>query len=56
MANTTGKKHAGRVAGVPNKDKTEVRALFQKIVEGNLETLQADMDSLKPVDRVKYTL
>lgn len=49
-------KAGGRKAGVPNKVTTDVRDRFQMLVEGNLEQLQADFETLKPVERVKYTL
>jgi hypothetical protein len=53
MANTTGQKFGGRKVGTTNKDKTNVRAKFQLLVENNIDTLQSDLDSLKPFDRVK---
>jgi hypothetical protein len=46
----------GRPKGVPNKDTKDIREKFQMLVEGNLEQLQSDFDSLKPAERVKYTL
>jgi len=49
-------KTGGRKEGVSNKVTTEIRDMFKLIVENNLEGLQADMESLQPAERVKYTL
>jgi hypothetical protein len=51
-----GKKTGGRQKGTPNKDTKDIRALFKNLVEGNLNKLQGDIDGLKGVERVKYTL
>jgi hypothetical protein len=51
--NNTGKKFGGRKAGVQNKDKTNLRAIFELLVENNIEALQEDLNSLKPLDRIK---
>ena len=51
--NNTGQKFGGRRLGTSNKDKTNVRAKFQLLVENNIDALQNDLDSLKPIDRVK---
>jgi len=47
---------AGRKAGVPNKNTHAIRDSFQLLVEHNLGKLQADFDSLKEVERIKYTI
>jgi len=52
----TRKKTGGRVAGTPNKDTKDIRAMFKKLVEDNLEDLQEDIDKLKGPDKIRYTL
>lgn len=57
MANTTGQKFGGRQKGVTNKKGAlQIRDAFQLLVENNLESLQADLLILKPVDRVKFII
>jgi hypothetical protein len=51
--NNTKQKFGKRKKNTPNKDKTNVRAKFQLLVENNIATLQSDLDSLKPIDRAK---
>ena len=53
MANTTGQKFGGRKSGTSNIDKTNVRAKFQLLVENNIDSLQNDLNTLKPIERVK---
>lgn len=50
------KKYGGRVAGTPNKDTKDIRAMFKSLVENNLSKLQTDIDKLKGPEKVKYTL
>lgn len=47
-------KTAGRVAGVPNKNTHAIRDAFQLLIENNLDKLQADLDIVKPVERLKF--
>ena len=45
---------AGRKSGVPNKNTHAIRDAFQLLIENNLDKLQADLDSVKPVERLKF--
>ena len=46
----------GRPKGKPNKDTAEIRANFQLLIEGNLQQLEDDLNSLKPFERIKVIL
>jgi hypothetical protein len=48
--------NAGRLAGTPNKATTEIKEAFQMLLEDNLPTLQRDISSLEPKERVKFML
>ena len=48
--------NAGRLAGTPNKATTETKEAFQMLLEDNLPTLQRDISSLEPKERVKFML
>jgi len=48
-----GEKTGGRIAGVPNKDTVVIRDAFKLLIENNLETLQSDLKTLKPNERIK---
>ena len=48
--------NAGRLAGTPNKATTETKEAFQMLLEDNLPTLQRDISSLEPKQRVKFML
>jgi hypothetical protein len=52
----TGFKSGGRQKGTPNGETKEIRDKFQMLVEGQLETLEADLKSLRPGDRIKMTI
>lgn len=56
MANTTGQKFGGRKKGTTNRDTLIIREKFQSLVEDNLKVLQADLDKLKPFERVKLII
>jgi hypothetical protein len=56
MGKPTGQKFGGRQKGTPNKDTSEIRKKFQSLVEDNLEVLQADLNKLKPFERVKLII
>lgn len=45
-------KKGGRTAGTPNKITTETRAQFKNLLECNFHTIQQDLDSLKPMERL----
>jgi hypothetical protein len=51
-----GEKFGGRQKGVPNKTTKETREFLQKVLDGSMETLAADLLKLRPSERVKYTL
>jgi hypothetical protein len=46
----------GRPPGTPNRDSAQIRANFQLLIEGNLEQLADDLNSLKPYERIKIIL
>ena len=46
----------GRPIGSPNKTTAEIRNAFQLLVSNNIDTLQADLDCMKPTERVKAML
>ncbi len=46
----------GRKAGSVNKISQETRTIFNKLVSDNINSLQADIDSLKALDRLKIIL
>ena len=46
-------KTGGRQSGTQNKTTKEIKEMFILLVNNNLETLQKDIESLKPIDRVK---
>ena len=52
----TSEGNAGRSAGTPNKATTEIKEAFQMLLEDNLPTLQRDISSLAPNERVKFML
>lgn len=54
--NNTGLKYGGRSKGTPNKATNEIREYYQLLINNNLETLQRDIESLEPKDRIKVIL
>jgi len=52
----TSEGNTGRLAGTPNKATTEIKEAFQMLLEDNLPTLQRDISSLEPKERVKIML
>ena len=46
----------GRKAGSVNKISQETRAIFNKLVSDNIDSLQTDIDRLKPLERLKIIL
>jgi hypothetical protein len=46
----------GRTPGVPNKDTAEIKAVFQLLLENNIERLQEDFEALQPAQRIKFLL
>lgn len=50
------KKTGGRQKGTENKVTGSIREMFKQLTESNLSALQDDINKLKGVERVKYTL
>jgi hypothetical protein len=50
------KEKSGRKAGEPNKVTAKVRETFATLLENNLDSLQSDIDDLKPNERIKVLL
>ena len=46
----------GRKAGSVNKISQEIRTIFNKLVSDNIDSLQTDIDRLKPLERLKIIL
>ena len=44
---------SGRTKGVSNKNTSNIKDAFQKLLENNLDKLQEDLDELKSLDRLK---
>ena len=51
--NTYGK---GRIRGSKNNATKDIKEAFKTLVENNLETLQEDLDTLDPKDRLRFIL
>ena len=52
----TGYKTGGRAKGTPNKTTFEIRQMLTDILVSNIDTLQTDLSSLEPKERVKYLI
>lgn len=48
-----GNKLGGRKPGSKNKTTEEIRGLFSELLTNNLDTIQTDLDNMKPEERVK---
>jgi hypothetical protein len=46
----------GRKTGSVNKISQETRTIFNKLVSDNINSLQTDIDRLKPLERLKIIL
>lgn len=46
----------GRPKGSKNIATNEIRFMFLKLLESNLETIQDDLNGLEPKDRVKFII
>ena len=44
----------GRPKGKPNKTTEQLRNVFHSFIENNIDTLQKDLDSLEPKDRLMF--
>lgn len=56
MAFKEGNNLGGRTPGSKNKTTTEIRERFKLLLEDNLNTIQADLDSLESEERLKILL
>lgn len=48
------KGNPGRPKGAKNKVNSQMRNLIQKLFDDNFETIQEDLESLDPKDRLKF--
>jgi hypothetical protein len=48
------KGNPGKPKGAKNKVNTEIRGLVKKLFDDNYETIQEDLESLEPKDRLKF--
>lgn len=51
-----GEKTGGRSKGTPNRTTAEIRELFQKLIDENLDTISNDLKELKPEQRLKFII
>lgn len=56
MAFKEGNNLGGRTPGSKNKTTIEIRERFKLLLEDNLNTIQADLDSLESEERLKILL
>ena len=49
-------KTGGRKRGTKNKECSEIRDSFQELINGSLDKLKDDLESLEPKDRIKAIL
>ena len=56
MAFEKGNNLGGRTKGSTNKNTTEIRERFRLLLEANLDSIQEDLDSLDPEERLKVLL
>lgn len=48
------KGNSGRPKGAKNKVTTQMRDLIQQLFDDNFDTIQEDLESLEPKDRLKF--
>ena len=48
------KGNPGKPKGAKNKVNTQMRDLIQNLFDANFETIQSDLESLEPKDRLKF--
>jgi len=51
QARELGKKSSRK--GIPNKTTTEIKEIFQSLLENNIEQLQNDLNEMSPVERFR---
>jgi hypothetical protein len=49
-------KTGGRTKGTPNKTTAEIRERFTSLLVSKIDTMQSDLNSLEPKDRIKTLL
>lgn len=49
-------KTGGRTLGVKNKDTAQIKAYLELLLSNKVLQLEQDIDSLEPLQRVKYTI
>lgn len=54
--NNTKQKFGGRTKGTPNKTTAKLRERFTSLLESNIDTIQSDLNTLEPKDRIKTLL
>ena len=47
-----GRKTGGRTVGTPNKVTTDLKTRIANLIDNQFDTIQADLDTLEPKDRV----
>ena len=53
---TQRQKTGGRTKGTPNKATAELRERFTLLLESNFDTIQSDLNTLEPKERIKTIL
>lgn len=48
--------NTGKPKGTPNKVTSDLREKMQLVIQSNFDTIQSDLDSLEPKDRIKTLL
>lgn len=56
IENNKRQKTGGREKGTPNKITKDIREVFQSLIENNLETLDNDLKSLEPKERLEIII
>ncbi len=56
MAFKKGNKLGGRTPGAKGKANQQIKESFKLLIENNLDTLQNDLESLAPKDRIKMII
>jgi hypothetical protein len=51
-----GQKTGGRSKGTPNRTQAQIREYYQQLLSENLDQLSIDIQSLEPLQRIKYLI